>query len=112
MKRVFSMMMCFLCGIGAARAAQYSVEGTITSYRYHSVLNATTSIRGVLIIHLSTPLGNGCEWAWIDASDRSGIATALAAKAANDTVTLFYDNSLGGPWGDPTTCGVVAMQLN
>jgi hypothetical protein len=103
----------FLLGFaGAVHATQYSATGTITAVRTHTSLYGVATLQGVSIFQLSTGPGNGCSWLYLAGTDANSLASLLAAKADGAVVTVWYDNTAGSPWGDPTTCAAQAIQQN
>lgn len=97
---------------GTAAAAPPPIAGTITQLRVHSNKNSQASARGTMLLQLSTPATSGCVWLFIEPDDKNTLATALSAKLADQTVTIYYDNALLPTWGDPATCAVTAIDFS
>jgi hypothetical protein len=109
MKRVL-ILISVLGAISTSYASQFSAGGTISALRNHTLFYPISTLQGVSILQLSSAFANGCSWVFIGASDKTALSVALAAKAAGSSVTITYDNSITSPWGDTSTCAVVAIQ--
>jgi len=110
--RAVAPLLLLLGFVEAAHATQYSVSGTVTAVRTHTMLYGVAALQGVSIFQLSTGPGNGCSWLYLSGTDANSLASLLVAKTAGALVTVWYDNTVGSPWGDPTTCAAQAVQQN
>jgi hypothetical protein len=93
----------------ASYSAQYTASGTIVAFRNHTLSYPLAAIQGFSILQLSTAFSNGCSWVFLTAADKNALAVILSAKALGTSIVIYYDNAIGAPWGDPTTCAVIAV---
>lgn len=96
----------------ASYSAQYTASGTIVAFRNHTLSYPSAPVQGYSILQVSTPFSNGCAWVFLTAADKNALAVILTAKAVGSSVLIYYDNTIGAPWGDPTTCAVIAIDYN
>lgn len=96
----------------ASYSAQYAAGGTIVTLRNHTLSYPNAPVQGVSILQLSAPFSNGCSWVFLTAADKNALAVILSAKALGTSIVIYYDNAITAPWGDPTTCAVVAIDYN
>jgi len=91
------------------QSAQYTASGTIVAFRNHTLSYPNAVVQGYSILQLSTAFSNGCSWVFLTAADKNALAVVLSAKALGTSIVIYYDNAIGAPWGDPTTCAVIAV---
>jgi hypothetical protein len=106
-----SVLLVLVLGSGAANATQFSVTGNIAAMRSSSLLTGPL-LGATTIIQTSPALANGCASVWIGSTDTNTLAAALTAKMTQASVTIWYETADTAPWGDTTSCGVTAIQLN
>ncbi|HZT01143.1 MAG TPA: hypothetical protein VFA39_02625 [Steroidobacteraceae bacterium] len=111
MKKII-LLILVLGFVRVASAAQVSTSGTIVTLRNHTLLYGTPTLQGVSILQVSTPFTSGCAWVFIGANDKNALVVAVSAKLAGLPVTVYYDPTVTSPWGDPTTCGIVAIEMD
>lgn len=96
----------------AAEATQYGATGTITIVQSFSTTGTNPNQAGAAVFQVSSGVGNGCDWLYVNASDKNTLAALLTAKATGVSVTVYYDNSLTPPWGGTNVCGAQVIQQN
>jgi len=113
MKQMITLaaMGALLCSV-PAQAINITTVGTITNTRNYTLLHTNQLARGFTMIQLSTPLGDGCIWAFIDATDKNALAIVLAAKASATSVTVTYASHITSPWGDAPVCAVLSIEMS
>jgi len=108
----YAFLALILFSVPVCHATQATVAGTIALMKNLTLLQPDGRLQGVVLLQLSVPFSNGCNWTWISATDKAAAATALAAKISGASVTIGYDNSIASPWGETDICGVVDIDLN
>ena len=110
--KILPISILFLCIAEICSAAQTMTSGTIVALRNHTLNYYTTTLQGVSILQLSTPFTAGCSWVFLSPNDKNALAVALTAEVSGSPVSVYYDPAVTSPWGDPTTCGVVAIEID
>ncbi len=109
-RRPFLLLALFW--VPLCQGAVVAATGTISSLKNLSLLQPDGRLQGVVVLQLSVPLANGCNWAWISPTDKGTAATALAAKLSGGSVTVWYDSTIVSPWGEADICGITEIDLN
>ena len=104
-------MLALFC-VSVCQAAVVAAAGTITSLKNLTLLQADGRLKGVVLLQLSVPFANGCNWTWISSTDNRTTATALASKLSGASATIWYDNTIVSPWGETDICGITEIDLN
>jgi len=109
MKISITAVVCGLLFSTVAGAA--STSAAILTIRPNSANHPYPSARGVTMIKISEPLEGGCAYVYIEASDKASLAVALAAKTAQAPTVIWYEPTIGSPWGDAAICALTAIQM-
>lgn len=112
----FSTLFCFLFVLAsAAHATEYGVTlnstqyGTITSYSSHHSL---TGIRNLALLGVAGLEENCTGGVFIDDNlNKSAFFILHNAISSLKEISLVYDTSKTGPWGDTRYCAIVAVTL-
>ncbi|PAJ71663.1 hypothetical protein CJF42_25520 [Pseudoalteromonas sp. NBT06-2] len=87
-----------------------AVTGTIQAMRTQTTHHETLASHGEVIIQLSAPLQDGCNWLSVEKDNTSAISFLLSAKAQNQIITAwYYSDKKSKAWG--SACQLINIEL-